>query len=153
MSSCSPARCTLSVVFFFVCVNSLLLLQVLRRSVLEPSHPCFLPSNACGENDRLLDTCGYQQEGTPCKRISRAFGNPQWCLPRREALMCTQNESQSSQSSRPRAKHAKHPVCPGYFEYKQEALHQALKACCSTHGSLMFSTFFAREAECHALSA
>src|SRR5439155_14815855 len=83
-----------SLVFVFVCVMSVLLLQVLLRCFLEPSHTCFLPSNACGESDRLLDTrrdrVGYQQEGTLCKRIIRAFGNPQRCLPSLglEALMC-----------------------------------------------------------------
>src|SRR6266480_3850515 len=44
------------VVCVFVCVISLLLLQVLLRCFLEPSHTCFLASNACGESDRLLDT-------------------------------------------------------------------------------------------------
>src|SRR6059058_6319640 len=60
-----------SLVFVFVCVMSLLLLQVLLRCFLEPSHTCFLPSNACSESDRLLDTrrrdrVGYQQEGALC---------------------------------------------------------------------------------------
>src|SRR5437588_9814757 len=88
------------VVCVFVCVISLLLLQVLLRCILETSHTCFLTSNACGESDRLLDThrdrAGYQQEGGLWKRISRAFGNAQWCLPRlgREALMCAQNKRQ-----------------------------------------------------------
>src|SRR5438132_9945744 len=46
-----------SLVFVFVCVIGLLLLQVQLRCFLEPSHICFLASNACGESDRLLDTC------------------------------------------------------------------------------------------------
>src|SRR6266571_9392148 len=67
------------VVCVFVCVMSVLLLQVLLRWFLEPSHTCFLTSNACGESDRLLDTrrdrVGCQQEGALCQRIIRAFGN------------------------------------------------------------------------------
>src|SRR6266702_6837018 len=55
-SLCSPGRCSLSLVCVFVCVISLLLLQVLLRCFLEPSHTCFLASNACGESDHLLDT-------------------------------------------------------------------------------------------------
>src|SRR6266513_3123066 len=42
-----------SLVYVFVCVISLLLLQVLLRCFLEPSHTCFLASNACCESDRL----------------------------------------------------------------------------------------------------
>src|SRR5437667_9646924 len=45
-----------SLVCVFVCVISLLLLHVLLRCFLEPSHTCFLTSNPCGESDRLLDT-------------------------------------------------------------------------------------------------
>src|SRR5947209_5100033 len=39
-----------------VCVISLLLLHVLLRCFLEPSHTCFLTSIVCSESDRLLDT-------------------------------------------------------------------------------------------------
>src|SRR5256886_11248475 len=44
------------VVCVFVCVMSVLFLQVLLRCFLETSHTCFLTSNACGESDRLLAT-------------------------------------------------------------------------------------------------
>src|SRR2546421_11588030 len=54
-----------SLVCVFVCIISVLLLQVLLRCFLELSHTCLLASNACGESDRLLDTrrdrVGYQQ--------------------------------------------------------------------------------------------
>src|SRR5437764_14816552 len=55
-SLCSPGRCSLSLVYVFVCVMSVLLLHVLLRCFLEPSHTCFLTSIVCSESDRLLDT-------------------------------------------------------------------------------------------------
>src|SRR5881275_254506 len=55
-SLCSPGRCSLSLVYVFVCVISVLLLHVLLRCFLEPSHTCFLTSIVCSESDRLLDT-------------------------------------------------------------------------------------------------
>src|SRR5260370_3029014 len=98
-SLCSPGRCSLSLVCVFVCVISLLLLQVLLRCFLEPSHTCFLTSNACGENDRLLDTyrnrVGYQQEGALWQRISSTFGNPKSCMSKlgQAALISAQNDT------------------------------------------------------------
>src|SRR5437588_12993329 len=55
-SLCSPGRCSLLLVYVFVCVMSVLLLHVLLRCFLEPSHTCFLTSIVCSESDRLLDT-------------------------------------------------------------------------------------------------
>src|SRR5437868_8832322 len=45
-----------SLVCVFVCIMSVLLLHVLLRCFLEPSHTCFLTSIVCSESDRLLDT-------------------------------------------------------------------------------------------------
>src|SRR2546429_8719490 len=83
-SLCSPGRCSLSLVYVFVCVMSVLLLHVLRRCFLEPSHTCFLTSNTCGESDRLLDTHRdrvYQESSTFWSAIFLRAGWPR--TPRR----------------------------------------------------------------------
>src|SRR6266567_708224 len=59
-----------SLVFVFVCVISVLLLQVLLRCFLEPSHNCFLTSNTCGESDRLLDSRHDRVAGTSKRELS-----------------------------------------------------------------------------------
>jgi hypothetical protein len=47
-----------------------LLFQVLLRCFLEPSHACFLTSNACGESDCLLDSRRNRVAGTSKSELS-----------------------------------------------------------------------------------
>src|SRR5947207_13245882 len=75
---------SLTMVFVFVCVMSVLLLHVVLRCFLEPSQTCFLTSIVCSESDRLLDNrhdrVGCQQEEARISSSDLLFSNTKWPL-------------------------------------------------------------------------